>query len=149
MFDAYSYRRDVKVPIFVDEHPIIVFDGVCVMCSGWIDFVLRFDKSEQIKFIVAQSDLGRAIYRHYQLDDREFPTNILIIDGCAYFKWDGTMRMFALLGWPWKAVTFTNFLPAPWLDRAYDWIAAHRFRWFGKREQCRVPSDEVRARFLG
>jgi predicted DCC family thiol-disulfide oxidoreductase YuxK len=149
MIARYSYRGDSQVPIFPDERPIIVFDGVCVLCSGWVDFVLKFDTRQQICFVVAQSDLGRAIYRHYGLDDREFPTNILLLDGWAYFKWDGSVRMFELLGWPWKAIRITKLLPQRWQERLYDWIAAHRFEWFGRREQCRMPTDELRARFLG
>ena len=68
MREAYSYRADAGVPEFADDKPLIVFDGECVFCSAWVQFVLRHDKAERYRFLAAQSPLGEALYRHYRLD---------------------------------------------------------------------------------
>ncbi|SEH45259.1 Protein of unknown function, DUF393 [Rhizobium tibeticum] len=98
MGNAYSYRSDVAVPTFADDKPLIVFDGACVFCSAWVQFVLRHDKAKRYRFLAAQSPLGEALYRHYELNERDYETNILIEDGSAYFKSRGTIRMLAGLG---------------------------------------------------
>ncbi|MEK1925368.1 MAG: DCC1-like thiol-disulfide oxidoreductase family protein, partial [Rhizobium giardinii] len=64
---AYSYRSDPAVPAFADDQSIIVFDGECIFCSGWVNFVLRHDKQGRYRFLTAQSPLGEALYRHYGL----------------------------------------------------------------------------------
>ena len=89
----YSYRQDADVPDFADDRPLIVFDGECVFCSAWVQFALKHDKAERYRFLAAQTPLGEALYRHYGLDDRDYETNILIEDGRAFFKSDGSIRM--------------------------------------------------------
>lgn len=111
MREAYSYRADAGVPEFADDKPLIVFDGECVFCSAWVQFVLRRDKAERYRFLAAQSPLGEALYRHYGLDGRDYETNILIEDGRAHFKSRGTIRMIEALGFPWSLVGVLRLLP--------------------------------------
>ncbi|GLQ57141.1 thiol-disulfide oxidoreductase DCC family protein [Devosia nitrariae] len=144
----YSYRSDPNVPPFPDDQPIIVFDGECKFCSGWVRFALRHDRSGRYRFLPAQSPLGAALYQHYGLDPTDYETNILIRDGRALFKAEGSLQMIAGLGFPWSLINLARVFPRPLLDRAYDLIASNRFRWFGRRESCFVPDAGVRARFL-
>lgn len=145
---AYSYRSDPAVPDFADDHPILVFDGECIFCSGWVNFVLRHDRQGRYRFITAQSPLGQALYRHYGLDSRDYETNILIADGIAYLKSEGSLRLAAGLGFPWKLAGILRLIPKSIRDPLYEWIARNRYRIAGRRNTCFVPSPEQRARFL-
>ena len=145
--EPYSYRSDTGVPDFDDGAPIIVFDGYCALCSGWVDFVMERDGG-RFRFLAAQSPLGEALYAHYGFKSGDYDTNILIQDGRAWVKSDGTLAMFAGLGWPWRAMNVFRIIPRPIRDWGYYLIARHRLRWFGQRETCRLPTPEEKARFL-
>lgn len=144
----YSYRNDPAVPAFPDDGPLIVFDGECVFCSGWVKFALRHDRSGRYRFLAAQSPLGEALYRHYGLNERDYETNILIRDGRAHFKSDGSIRMISGLGFPWSLVSAARILPRPLADRLYEFVARNRLRIAGRRSACFVPSAQDRSRFL-
>lgn len=144
----YSYRFDPAVPSFPDERPIIVFDGHCALCTGWAEFVLRHDKHGRFRLVTAQSGLGQALYRHYNLDPDNFETNILIEYGVPWFRSTGSIRMIAGLGWPWRAVRVLLLLPVPFRDWLYERLARNRLRWFGYRTRCYVPTGADRKRFL-
>jgi predicted DCC family thiol-disulfide oxidoreductase YuxK len=144
----YSYRDDAAVPAFPDDRPLIIFDGECVFCSGWVQFALRHDKRQHYRFLAAQSPLGAALYRHYGLDDRDYETNILIENGRAYFKSDGSIRMVSRLGFPWSLVSVFRILPRALADRIYEFIARNRLRIAGRRTSCFVPLAQDRSRFL-
>jgi predicted DCC family thiol-disulfide oxidoreductase YuxK len=145
----YSYRSDAAVPPFPDDKPIIVFDGHCVLCSGFARFVLRFDRSKSFRLLPAQSPLGTTVYKHYGLDPIDYQTNILIENGRAYFKSDGSIRMFTRLGFPWNIALLLRLIPTRLRDRLYSIVARNRFRWFGRQEVCFLSDANHRDRFLG
>lgn len=146
--EAFGYRRDPAVPVFPDDKPIIIFDGYCALCSGWAEFVLRHDHKRIHRLVSAQSALGRALYVHYGLDPQDYETNILIVDGIAWFKSEGSIRMAEGLGFPWSLARCFRVLPLPWRDRLYEMVARNRLRWFGKREVCYRPDPRDADRFL-
>lgn len=146
--EAYSYRDDPAVPAFPDDKPIIIFDGHCVLCAGWAGFALRHDTAHRYRFLTAQSDLGRALYVHYGLDPDDYETNILVEDGKAWFKAEGSLRMAVGLGWPWRAAAVFRLLPRRLNDWLYDRVARNRLRWFGTRDACYVPGPADADRFL-
>jgi predicted DCC family thiol-disulfide oxidoreductase YuxK len=147
--EAYSYRHDPSVPSFADDRPIIIFDGYCAMCSGWANFVLRHDHRAVYRLLPAQSPLGHALYLHYGIDPQvDYETNILIEDGCAWFKSESSIRMLEGLGWPWKLAAGFRILPAFVRDPIYDFIARNRLRFFGKRDTCYLPQQQYQDRFL-
>jgi len=146
--EPYSYRGDPRVPKFPDAQPIIIFDGVCVLCSGSASFVLRHDKRQRFRLLTAQSALGQALYVHYDLDPQDYQTMILIADGVAHFKSEAAIRIAQGLGFSWSLVAALRVLPCGWRDRLYDAIARNRYRLFGKRTHCYVASEAERARFL-
>lgn len=147
--EAYSYRSDSDVPDFPDAKPIIVFDGYCAFCAGWVQFALRHDRQGRYAFLPAQSALGAALYRHYGLNPTDYETNILIADGRPWFAADGSLRMVSGLGLPWSAINALRVLPKSWLAWGYKQLATNRFRWFGRRNECLVPGPEFRDRFIG
>lgn len=144
----YSYRGDWQVPKFPDDHPIIIFDGVCVLCSGSAKFVLRYDKQQRFRLLTAQSALGHALYLHYGLDPQDYETMILIADGIAYFKSEAGIRIAEILGLPWSLAGAFRVLPRRLRDRLYGGIARNRYRLFGRRQHCYLASEADRARFL-
>lgn len=148
MREPYSYRSDPAVPAFPDDRPIIIFDGYCALCSGWAQFVLRHDRNATYRLLPAQSPLGHALYLHYGLDPEEYETNILIEDGIAWFKSEGSIRMAEGLGFPWSLAGCFRILPLGLRDALYGCIARHRFRLFGRRSTCYVPEKRFEDRFL-
>ena len=146
---AFSYRDDPLVPKFPDDKPIIIFDGYCVLCSGWAKFVLRQDKIGMYRLLAAQSPLGKAIYIHYGLDPIHYETNILMADGLVWLKSEGSIRMAEGLGFPWRIAAIFRLLPLRIRDRFYSWLARNRFVYFGRRDSCFLPNDDDKNRFLG
>lgn len=146
--EPFAYRRDPNVPAFDDTHPIVIFDGVCVMCSGFVGFLLRHDRRGAIRFLAAQTPLGEALYRHFGLKSGDFDTYVLLENGVARVKSDAALRLFARLGFPWSLLCVGQIEPRSWRDAIYDFVARNRFNWFGKRESCYAPSQEERARFI-
>ncbi|MGZ2430449.1 thiol-disulfide oxidoreductase DCC family protein [Rhizobium redzepovicii] len=144
---AYSYRSDADVPDFADDQPLIVFDGECVFCSGWVKFALKHDRQRRYRFLAAQTPLGAALYRHYGLNERDYETNILIEHGRAFFKSDGSIRMVAGLGFPYSLVRIFRLLPRRVADALYEFIARNRLKIAG-RQSCMVPTAEQRSRFI-
>jgi predicted DCC family thiol-disulfide oxidoreductase YuxK len=148
MRQPYSYRQDPAVPPFADDKPVIIFDGYCALCSGWASFVLRHDTQAKYRLLSAQSPLGRALYSHYGLNPEDYETNILIADGTAWFKSEGSIRMAEGLGLPWSFAAILRVLPMALRDRLYEVVARNRLKWFGKRDTCYLPDPRHADRFL-
>jgi predicted DCC family thiol-disulfide oxidoreductase YuxK len=145
----YSYRADPAVPPFPDDRPIIVFDGYCALCSGWARFVLRHDPEARYRLLPAQTPLGRAIYVHYGLNPEDYETNILISEGLAWFKSEGSIRMAEGMGPPWSIAGLFRVVPVDVRDRLYEFVARNRLRIFGRRNTCYRAEQPYEDRFLG
>ena len=146
--EAFSYHADRAVPPFPDDKAIIIFDGKCVLCSRWARFVLRHDHRRRFRLLAAQTSLGVALYEHYGLDPVSFETNILLEDGRAWLKSEGSIRMFERLGLPWSLMSVARVVPRALRDRLYNVVARNRLRWFGSREVCFVPDPVDADRFV-
>ncbi len=144
----YSYRDDPVVPPFADDKPLIVFDGVCVLCSSSAQFVMRHDPAGQFRLTAAQSPLGQGLYRHYGLDPTTFDTILLIEDGRLFQRSDAALRVAKRLRWPWAAASLLALAPRAARDSVYDLVARSRYRIFGQREACFVPTREQAGRFV-
>ncbi len=144
----YGYRTDPAVPAFADDRPIIVFDGHCALCTGWVRFVMARDTARRFRFLPAQSPLGHALYVHYGLDPEDFETNILLSGGRAWFKLEGSIRMAEILGFPWSAAALLRFLPERWQRALYDVVARNRLSFFGRHDACHRPAPADADRFL-
>jgi predicted DCC family thiol-disulfide oxidoreductase YuxK len=145
----YEYRSDPAVPPFLDDRPLIVFDGKCVLCSAFARFVLRTDRAGRFRLMAAQSPLGTALYKHFGLDPVSYETYLLLEDGKALLRSEAAIRIFAGLGGPWPAVAAVGrLIPLPWRNGVYDLIARHRLQWFGARQTCYLPAPSEADRFL-
>ena len=125
-----------------------MFDGYCVLCSGWVSFVLRHDRRAVYRLLPAQSSIGHALYVHYGLDPQNYETYILIESGVARFKSEAAIRMMQGLGFPWSLAAILRLVPSRWLDRLYALVARNRFRLFGRRATCFLPDPRHDDRFL-
>jgi predicted DCC family thiol-disulfide oxidoreductase YuxK len=136
------------VPRFADDRPIIIFDGKCVLCSSFARFIMRVDGSHRFRLLAAQSPLGEALYRHFELNTPQYETYVLLDNGMALFKSEASIRIFGGLGWPWRLVAIGRFLPRTALDRFYDLVARNRLRWLGARQTCFLPDPCQADRFV-
>jgi predicted DCC family thiol-disulfide oxidoreductase YuxK len=109
--DAFSYRDDPSVPPFPDDRPIVIFDGKCVMCSAFARFIMRHDRHRRLRLLAAQSPIGEALYRHFELATENYETNILLADGRAWLKSEASIRIFERLGFPWSLMSVGRVLP--------------------------------------
>lgn len=146
--EAYSYRQDPSVPDFADDEAVMVFDGHCGLCSAMVDFILRHDTHNRIRLLPAQSVLGEALFTHYGMKSGDYDSVLVLEAGKLRVKMDGSLRLFALLGWPWTLTGVARLLPRFLADPLYDLIARHRIQWFGRRDTCRVATPAERERFL-
>ncbi|HJQ57786.1 MAG TPA: thiol-disulfide oxidoreductase DCC family protein [Vineibacter sp.] len=129
--------------------PVILFDGVCNLCAGFVRFVVARDPAAIFRFVAAQSALGTAILRDLGLSTDDYESNILIEGGRAYFKSEAYVRICTRLRQPWPMMRLMRLAPLGLRDWLYDRIAANRYAWFGRRDACLVPDPALAARFLG
>jgi predicted DCC family thiol-disulfide oxidoreductase YuxK len=131
------------------EQPVILFDGVCNLCSGIVQFVIRHDPPPgQFKMAALQSEAGQRLLREHGLPTDDFDSFVLIEPGGAYVRSTAALRVTRRLGFPRSLAYGLIIVPRPLRDVVYRWIARNRYRWFGQREACLMPDAELRARFL-
>jgi predicted DCC family thiol-disulfide oxidoreductase YuxK len=147
-FASVHYRDQPGAPDFPQDRPILIFDGHCILCSRFARFILRHDRRAVFRLMAAQSPLGQAIFAHLGLDPVHFETNVLLEQGLARFKADGTIRAAVLLGFPWSLLAALRVVPLGLLDRVYDMIARNRLKWFGMQSTCFLPDPRYADRFL-
>jgi predicted DCC family thiol-disulfide oxidoreductase YuxK len=128
---------------------ILVFDGVCVLCSRWVRFVLRRDRRGLYKFAAMQSASGRRLLAQHGIDPDD-PMSFLLLDqGSGYTDSDAIVRVLRSFGPGWQVLAaIVSIVPRFIRDRVYRWVARHRYRLFGQREVCMVPGPDVADRFL-
>lgn len=145
----YSYRDDPAVPAFDNSSPIVIFDGLCVLCSSGVAWMMRHDASGSSRFAVIQDPVPRALYQHYGLDAEAFDTFMVLSDGVPYLRWSGVLAAARTMPQPWRGLAAVGrLIPDIIGDRLYDWVQRNRLRWFGSRDVCRRPSEMEKARFL-
>lgn len=147
--EPYSYRSDPAVPPFDDSAPIVIFDGMCVLCSADILWMLKRDPSGTTRFSVIQDPIAQALYRHYGLDAVRFDTFMVLAEGLPFVRWAGVVAALETMPAPWRWLgALGRFLPDGIGNAIYDWVQRNRLSWFGKREACFAPDESQRSRFL-
>ena len=131
---------------------LILFDGVCNLCNGFVQFVIRHDPAGRFRFAALQSAAGQAVLAAHGLDANAIATEpdsvLLELDGRLYSHSGAVLRIARELGGPWRLLLAGYMLPRPWRDAAYRFVARHRYRWFGRQESCWLPTPELKARFM-
>lgn len=143
-----SWRSDPALADFPDDRPLIVFDGECVLCSANVRFVLKHDKAGRFRLTTAQGPLGQALYRHLQLSTSGYETTLLVQDGLVLTDSDSVIGIWEGLGSPWRAAAVLRIVPRKLRDPLYRLVARNRFRLFGRRESCWLPTPDVADRIL-
>ncbi len=130
------------------EEPVVVFDGVCNLCEDSVAFIIARDPEAKFKFVSAQSPVGKEIQKRYEVDAVEDETVILIKNGKVFTHSDAGLEIAEDLSGPWRLLRYAKAVPKPIRNKVYSTIAKNRYKWFGKKSVCMVPSSEIKARFL-
>lgn len=126
---------------------IILFDGVCNLCNGLVKFIIKRDRRDEFRFAPLQSSTGEELLAKHKLLDAQLDSIVLITDEDYAIKSLAALRIFKeLKGYRW--LWGFRFLPRSFRDFCYDFVAHNRYRWFGKKEACMLPTPELRAKFL-
>ena len=128
--------------------PVILFDGVCNFCNGAVNFTIKRDKKATIKFAALQSETGRQLVQQYGFPADDMRSFLFIENGKAYNRSTAALRVCRHLKGLWPLCYGFIIVPAFIRNGIYDWIAKNRYKWFGERQECMIPTPEVKARFL-
>lgn len=127
---------------------IVVFDGVCHLCNGWVQFLLRFDTRGVYRFASMQSETGHKLLKDHGLNPDDPSSFLLLREGHARTDSDAILDVLTGLGGPWRMFGVLRLVPRALRNRIYRFIARNRYRLFGKREFCMMPTPEMATRFV-
>ncbi|MBP2000561.1 putative DCC family thiol-disulfide oxidoreductase YuxK [Paenibacillus shirakamiensis] len=130
------------------KHAIVLMDGVCNLCQGVTRFIIRRDKRGYFRFASLQSDLGQNLLAEGGLDLHTFSSFVLFENGHFYTRSKAALRLVRHLPWPWPLLWIGVVIPPFLRDAIYEFIARHRYQWFGQSESCMLPTAETKDRFL-
>ncbi|MEM6520294.1 MAG: thiol-disulfide oxidoreductase DCC family protein [Cyanobacteria bacterium P01_D01_bin.71] len=130
-----------------NSEPVILFDGVCNLCDGFVNFVLDRDRKQHLYFASQQSAAGQEILRGLGISSQP-ETIIFVSRGRYYAHSTAVLMIFRHLNGLWSLLYYFKFIPPFIRDYIYRWVARNRYRWFGQRTTCRMPSPELKKRFL-
>ncbi|MCB0556214.1 MAG: thiol-disulfide oxidoreductase DCC family protein [Phaeodactylibacter sp.] len=130
-------------------YPILLFDGVCNLCNGAVQFIIRRDPNAVFRFASLQSEFARKSLAEHKKNSDDLDTVVLLEEQQLYVKSDAALRAVRYLSGLWPLLYGFIILPRPLRNAVYDWVARNRYRWFGKKSQCMIPRPEWRERFLG
>ena len=131
------------------EYAILIFDGVCNFCNGFINFIIDRDPKKKIKFVASQSESGKKILRQYKILNKEVKESIIFIEAEKYTtKSTAFFQILKYTKFPWFLLYGFILAPKCIRDSIYDYIGRNRYKWFGKRTTCRIPTKDVKNHFL-
>ena len=131
------------------DKKIILFDGVCNLCDSAVQVVIKNDKKDIFRFVSLQSDLGQEIIKYLGLPSKEMNSIILYQPGFAYYtKSEAVFQIAKYLSGILYLTTLFSILPTSLTDSIYDYIAKNRYNWYGKKENCLIPTNELESKFL-
>jgi predicted DCC family thiol-disulfide oxidoreductase YuxK len=128
--------------------PIVLFDGVCNLCEGVVRFIVRRDSRSVFRFAPLQSRIGQLLLEEHGISRSAGDTFVLVEGRNHWVRSDAALRVTQRLPGAWPLVTLLRVVPRPWRDRVYSLVVRNRYRWFGRKATCVIPSGELRDRFL-
>lgn len=130
------------------NHPIILFDGVCNLCNSFVQFTIRHDKKNRFKFSSLQSDSAKKLLEPFHFPDQELKTIVLVEDGKLFLRSRAVLRIASQLDGAWKLSAVLYIFPSFFSDAVYNLVSKYRYKLFGKKNTCMVPTPELKTRFL-
>lgn len=131
------------------DKKIILFDGVCNLCDTAVQMIIKYDSKDIFRFVALQSNLGQEIIQHLGIDTQKTDSIILYQPGFAYYyKSEAVLEIAKTLGGIFYIGTLFSVFPTSFNNRIYDCIAKNRYKWYGKKEACMIPTKEIKAKFL-
>ena len=135
--------------VLEEEKSIIFFDGVCNLCNGFVNFIIDRDKDKKFLFSSLQSPEAKSILSKYDFNT-DYLSSVVFLQpgGKISFRSTSALKILSILGGLWSLMSILRLVPAFVRDFFYNLIARNRYRWFGKKDQCRIPTPELKQRFL-
>jgi predicted DCC family thiol-disulfide oxidoreductase YuxK len=131
-----------------NTHPILLFDGVCNLCDASVQRVIKADRADLFRFASLQSEAAQELLRQSDLSEDHLKSVVLYHQDRFYTHSDAVLESARLLGGAWSLLYVFKIIPRFIRDGIYNWIARNRYRWFGKKDQCMIPTPELKSRFL-
>ena len=133
---------------YLESQPILLFDGVCNLCNGAVQFVIKNDKKHRFRFAALQSEAGAALLKAYGLSQNTLDTFVVITKDKSLTRSSAALEVAKTIGGLWAFAYIFIVIPKFIRDTIYNWVARNRYRWFGRYDTCMVPSPEIRDRFI-
>lgn len=130
------------------DKPILLFDGVCNLCNGLVQFIIKRDPHAHFRFTALQSEAGQSLLLEAGLDPSALNTVVMFDSGQFYTHSNVPLQIAWHLGGFWRVFYIFKVIPKWIRDRLYDWIAQNRYKWFGKKDSCMIPTPALKQRFL-
>ena len=130
------------------NNKIVLFDGICNLCNSSVQFIIKQDKKKRFRFASLQGKFGQEFLKKYDLPADNFNSFILVEEEKIYTRSTGALRMLKHLGGGWSLFYAFIILPKFIRDGVYNWVARNRYKWFGKKDECTIPTPDLRTRFL-
>ena len=127
---------------------IVLFDGVCNLCNGAVLFIIKRDKKDRFRFAALESDLGKELLARHNIDPSKIDSIVLISGDSAFAKAGAALRIAKYLTGLWPLLYSLVIIPKFIADAVYDFIARNRYKWFGKKDSCMIPTPELKSKFL-
>jgi len=131
------------------DKKIVLFDGFCNLCDSSVQFIIRHDKNDVFRFLPLQSELGQQVIRYIGIDTAKTDSIILYEPGIAYhYKADAAISIAKTIGGVYALMGVFSLVPKAIANAVYDYVARNRYKWYGKKESCMMPTPEIKAKFL-
>ena len=130
------------------QPPTLLFDGICNLCNASVQWVIEHDQKGIFRFASLQSEAGQVFLKKFNLPTEELNTVVLVDGEHAWTRSDVPLQIFKKLGGWWRLLSVFFIVPRPVRNMVYDWVARNRYRWFGKKDECWLPTPDLKNRFL-
>lgn len=127
---------------------VILFDGVCNLCNGFVQFIIKQDKKDKFNFAPLKSKYAQNVLNFHNLSHSQLQSIILIVDQKIYIKSNAALQIAKQLGGLWYVFSFLKIIPLQFRDLIYDFVAKNRYKWFGKKHNCMLPFVQHQGKFL-
>lgn len=132
----------------IQQHNIVLFDAICVLCNSWAKFLIQHDQQKKFKLASVQSPLGEAILKHYKMSTDNYTTMVVIYDGQRYLESTALLKVMQHLGMPFSLLCAGYLMPQAIRDFLYRGVALNRYQLFGTTDHCMLPSADNQQHFL-